>query len=69
MGEEVPCIFNDEEEGDLAQHCFQLRERNLVRCEAEVLCDGVEKPNLFHTLALENSQEKEHENALEGARW
>lgn len=45
--EEMPCVFEDEEESDLAQHRFQSREGNLVGCETEVFCDGVEEPDLF----------------------
>ena len=46
VGEVVPCVLEDEEESNLAEHGLQVGERNLVGCEPEVFSDRVEEPNL-----------------------
>lgn len=41
----MPCVLNDEENGNLVRHLVDARERD-GGAQAEVLAQGVEKPNL-----------------------
>jgi len=44
--EVMPDILEDEEEGDLRNHCSPGRERNLVRLETEHFAYGMKEPDL-----------------------
>ena len=41
----MPCVFHDEEDGDLHSNSPGRRERN-TKVHAKICCDGVEQPNL-----------------------